>query len=163
MAREYQTWNRGNNYYDTMLAQLMFGEVYPRGMTERKKVGGEWENVPIPPEFLPNTEEWKDARRRSKAGASAKEDLALKGALGRSRSRRKGERPGSYAMTDYPGLQTQIWGAESQAGSMPGSMIQSFYRMSPEQQKAFLEQRRQWAAQQREVLGLSPLGGGRRW
>jgi hypothetical protein len=133
--------------------------MYPRGETEGKKIDGVWQDVPIPAEY-----QYAEDVRGAKRKASAKEDEMLRGALGSKRSRRKGEKPGAYSMTDHPGLQAAIWGAESQAGSMPGAMIQSYYRMSPEQQRAFDEQRKQWAARQREVLGLSPLGGrGRRW
>ena len=135
--REYQTWNPGQSQYDFLLANLL-GQ-------------------------FPDTHLFSEDKRALRRAASRREDEYLKGALGYKRSRGKGDpKFGSYSMTDHPGLQPAIWAAESEAGSMPGAMIQSFYRMSPEQQQAFLQRRKQWAANQRGVLGLSPLGGGRR-
>ena len=157
MAREYQIWNRGNNYFDSMLSELMFNEQYPQGTTQRKQVGGEWTDVPRAPEFQSGTEAEKEARRRSMAGASAKEDLALKGALGGSRKLREGETmpKGAYALANYPGLQSAVeWAA---TGNLPGGSASiGMWLKEQNDMKLRLEnsqKRKEWAANQRALLG----------
>ena len=134
MAREYQIWNRGDRYYDTMLAQLMADEQAPEG-----------------------TIAWDDARRRAKTKASGKEDLALKGALGRSR--KLGEREqmpkGAYALAMYPGLQSAVeWAA---TGNLPGGSASVGMWLKEGADMKLREEnsrkRREWAANQRALVG----------
>ena len=64
------------NYYDTVLAQLLFQQAYPKGTTERQKIGGEWIDVPVSPEYLgPNK------RRQQSMQASMREDEMLRDVL----------------------------------------------------------------------------------
>lgn len=156
MPRNYQIYNRGDNYYDTMLADLLFGERYPFGTTERKKVGGEWTDVPRAPEFPPGTEAEKDARRRAKRGASAKEDEALRGALGSSRAAREGEPTGMYALANYPGLMSAVdWASTGNTPGGSGGIGQWMAEQrDPELARRGQQKRMDWARRQRELLGL---------
>ena len=155
--REYQIWNPGNSYYDTMLAELLYKERYPQGDTKRVQVGGEWVDQPRDPEFQTGTEAEKDARRRAKGGASEKEDLALKGALGSSRTKRKNERmpEGAYALADYPGLSSAIDWAKT--GNLPGGSASIGMWLKEQNDMALRDanskKRKEWAAYQEQLLG----------
>jgi hypothetical protein len=98
----------------------------------------------------------EDALARS--GASAIEDEMLRGLLGSSRKKRKGEElpEGSFALAKYP----ELWKAVTWAatGNLPGGIGGSEKMWLKEAQDSGLrernsQQRKQWAAQQARLLG----------
>jgi len=148
--REYQIWNPGNNYYDQVLASMIFGQAYPQGTTRREKVNGEWVDVPIDPLHRgPNT------RREATQQASLAEDEMLRGALGSKRSLGKHERmpEGAYTSTKYPGFEQHLFGAES--GFVPrGYSWRSLAGESTQDRMERERRQREWAQQQRAMLGM---------
>ncbi len=161
MAREYQTWNRGDSYFDMLMEQMMFDEQYPRGATEQKKIGGEWETVPVAPEWEKNTWAESEAKSRVKGKASLKEDQALRGALGSSRKLREGENipGGSYALAKYPGMDMDLWIAD--AGGVPrGYGIQSFMGETPQERQERMQKQKEWANAQRAAVGMNQIPWG---
>ena len=76
----------------------------------------------------------------------------LRGLLGSSRDRRRNEPEGSYTTVRYPGIDAALWSAESGFGA-PGFGT-AYTRMTPEQQKEWERKNKQWAARQREILGM---------
>ena len=150
--RTYQIWNPGNNYYDTVLANLIFGMRYPEGTTRREKVNGEWTDVPIDPLYLgPNQ------RNQARSQASLEESEALRGQLGSKRKLGKNERmpEGSYALADYPGLGSAVdWArtGNTPVGSMGiGQWLAEF--RDPNKERQGRRQRQMWAEMQSRLLG----------
>jgi hypothetical protein len=98
----------------------------------------------------------EDALARS--GASAIEDEMLRGLLGSSRKKRKGEAlpQGSYALAKYPELWKAVQWAKT--GNLPGGLGGSEKMWLKEAQDRDLQernsqQRRNWAGMQARLLG----------
>jgi len=87
---------------------------------------------------------------QAKVFASNAETDRLRGALGSSRKRQKGEAAGEYAMAAYPGIYSDIWGMEHGFTPWHGTM-------ENKQQKQDREQKsRMWAQRQKQMLDTIP-------
>ena len=140
-----------SNYFNDVLREIMFKKRYPYGTSETIKDPDDKEvEVPIDPKH-----QWSNDYRSGRMEASQKEDEMLRGLLGSSRSRRRGEKEGAYSLANFPGFGAIINATE--AGHMPqGSGIHSYmyYMANPEEDRLRREEQRKWAIQQRRLLGL---------
>ena len=138
------------DYYDDMLAQIMWNQEYPRWTSERKKINGEWVDVPISPEY-----QTSEDKRGGRMLASRYEDQKLAGLLGSSRDRRDGEKPGTYALANYGGLAAATdW---ARTGNMPGGSNTIGMWLKELNDPALRErnsrERTEWAAMQDKIVG----------
>jgi len=141
-----------SDYYDDMLAQIMWNKEYPRGATEKKKINGEWVEVPIAPEY-----QTSEDKRSGRMMASKMEDQKLYGLLGSSREKRENERmpEGAYALADFEGLGgITDWAA---TGNTPGGSANIGMWLKEMNDMALRDanskKRKEWAAYQRQLLG----------
>jgi len=140
------------DYYDDMLAQIMWNQEYPRGTTEKIKINGEWVEVPIAPEYQTSGD-----KRGAKMLASKFEDQKLSGLLGGSREKRKGEKmpQGAYSLADHEFLGSAMdW---ARTGNTPGGSAHIGLWMAEQRDPGLRDrnsrQRREWAAMQQRLLG----------
>ena len=140
-----------SNYYDDMLAQIMWDQIYPQGHYRKVKnqYGAEWDVENDPMYQGPN------ARRGAKMQASQAEDEKLRGLLGSSRARRRGEQQGAYALAEYPELRNAVdW---ARTGELPGgsATIQLWLKeqSNPQLRAENMNKRKQWAARQGQLMG----------
>lgn len=88
-------------------------------------------------------------------------DAMLRELLGSRRARTEADDvEGTFAAARYPGLEYAINVAASGSGP-PGSTAGIF--MSPQQARAYADERKRWAAKQRELVGMDRQIGRREW
>ena len=147
------------NYFDIMLDDILFGRRYPRGTHETvvdKTTGEEVEREIDPIRQGPNS------RKTARMEAGQRESDMLAYQLGGSRKLRKGEsKPkGAYALANYPQLGIALM--QAQQGLMaPGGgganiglwMKDRELGADPYAAMKRTEARKQWAANQRRLLG----------
>jgi hypothetical protein len=152
MPNYYDTHAPETNYYDDMLAQILWSQKYPRGEYEwlEDERTGRRRKVPVP-----ETYQTSEDRRGAKMKASQRESDMLGYLLGSERAATRSDKPGRYAMAEYPELWFATQGASQ--GLTPygsggiGQWLADLQTPGGGQRRD--KERKDWARQQERILG----------